>query len=53
MMFPEHIEKLAILNVPHPHVFQEALKSSVTQLSMSWYIFFFQLPFIPEMKWAK
>ncbi len=41
------LASLSILNVPHPYAFLKALKSSVKQLRKSWYIFFFQLPFIP------
>jgi len=47
---PEAVKKLVILNVPHPAVMVETLRSSVKQLKKSWYIFFFQLPWIPE--WA-
>jgi len=45
---PEHVRRLAILNVPHPAVFQKTLTSSLEQLRRSWYIFFFQLPRLPE-----
>lgn len=46
--YPERIERLAILNVPHLDVMQRHLTSSFAQLRKSWYIFFFQLPWIPE-----
>lgn len=45
---PERIEKLAILNVPHPVVMRKHLLSNFNQLKKSWYIFFFQLPWLPE-----
>ncbi len=45
---PERLKKLAILNVPHPKVFGETLRASREQLRKSWYIFFFQIPFLPE-----
>lgn len=45
---PDRIEKLAILNVPHPRVMKENLKSNPAQLMRSWYMFFFQLPTLPE-----
>lgn len=46
--YPQRIEKLAILNVPHPVVMRKTLSSSFQQLRKSWYIFFFQLPWLPE-----
>jgi len=45
---PELVERLVIINVPHPKVFQEHLRSSLRQLLKSWYIIFFQLPWLPE-----
>ena len=47
---PEAVDRLGIINVPHPTVFQRTLKSDLTQLRNSWYMFFFQLPLLPE--WA-
>ncbi|MCL2936727.1 MAG: alpha/beta hydrolase [Trichodesmium sp. MAG_R02] len=44
---PEMIEKLIIMNIPHPAKFMEGL-GTPKQLLRSWYIFFFQLPFFPE-----
>lgn len=46
---PSIVEKLVILNAPHPGAMAKKLKSSVKQFLKSWYIFFFQLPFIPEI----
>jgi pimeloyl-ACP methyl ester carboxylesterase len=43
------ISKLIIMNVPHPALAQKGLRT-LRQLRKSWYIFFFQLPRIPE--WA-
>ena len=45
---PERIKKLAILNVPHPKVFQEALSGDRRQMLKSWYMGFFQIPWLPE-----
>jgi pimeloyl-ACP methyl ester carboxylesterase len=45
---PERLHKLAILNVPHPAVMVRTLVSSLSQLRRSWYMFFFQIPFISE-----
>jgi pimeloyl-ACP methyl ester carboxylesterase len=48
IMYPERVEKLAILNVPHPDVFLTYVKTHLSQLRKSWYIFFFQIPYLPE-----
>ena len=44
---PDRVERLAILNVPHPHRMTEGLRT-VAQLRRSWYILAFQLPWLPE-----
>jgi len=49
----ERLEKLVIINVPHPEVMKQKLRSSLTQLSNSWYMFFFQLPWVSEAKLSK
>jgi epoxide hydrolase 4 len=41
------IEHLVIMNVPHPARMIEGLKTW-TQIKKSWYIYFFQLPFLPQ-----
>lgn len=46
--YPERIERMVILNVPHHAVMERTIKSSLTQLRKSWYMFFFQLPWLPE-----
>jgi len=46
--FPERLHKLVILNMPHPAVLMHTLGSSLAQLRKSWYMFYFQLPFLPE-----
>lgn len=45
---PERIERLAILNVPHPLVMRRHLLGNRAQRRRSRYIFFFQLPWLPE-----
>ena len=45
---PERVSRLAILNVPHPAVMRRHLLSSPRQALRSWYIFFFQIPGLPE-----
>jgi pimeloyl-ACP methyl ester carboxylesterase len=48
LLHPQRVSKLAILNVPHPSVMRRYLQTNRRQLRRSWYMFFFQLPFIPE-----
>lgn len=50
--YPEMLERLAILNVPHPLVMMRGLRRPA-QLKKSWYIFFFQLPLLPERLMAR
>lgn len=45
--YPEMIERLIILNLPHPAKFGEGLRTP-QQLLRSSYAFFFQLPSLPE-----
>ncbi|WP_154660465.1 alpha/beta fold hydrolase [Halopiger goleimassiliensis] len=47
---PEVVDRLAIVNVPHPKVLEETLRSNPRQLLKSWYVFAFQIPRLPE--WA-
>ncbi len=46
--YPDRLKKMVILNVPHGEVMQKSLRSSFSQLLKSWYIFFFQIPWLPE-----
>jgi pimeloyl-ACP methyl ester carboxylesterase len=41
--------KLVVMNGPHPAAWQRAIRSSPLQLARSWYLFFFQLPWLPEL----
>lgn len=45
---PDVVDRLAICNVPHPTVMERKLRSSLSQIRRSWYVFFYQLPRIPE-----
>lgn len=45
--FPELLEALVVLNLPHPARFRAGL-TLPQQLLKSWYIGFFQLPLLPE-----
>jgi epoxide hydrolase 4 len=44
---PASVERLAILNMPHPRRMLEGLRTA-QQLRKSWYILGFQLPWLPE-----
>ena len=44
---PSMVEKLIVMNFPHPAKFAAGLQTW-QQLQKSWYIFFFQIPFLPE-----
>jgi pimeloyl-ACP methyl ester carboxylesterase len=46
---PERLHRLGIMNVPHPAVMRRFLTRDLEQIRRSWYVFFFQLPWIPEM----
>ncbi len=48
MRHPDKVKKLVAMNAPHGLVMMETLRKSAAQLAKSWYMFFFQLPFVPE-----
>ncbi|MCX6217415.1 alpha/beta hydrolase [Spirosoma sp.] len=45
---PERVERLVALNVPHPVVMKNYASRHIGQMMRSWYIGFFQLPWLPE-----
>lgn len=45
--YPEMVDRLIVLNLPHPAKFAEGLRTP-QQLLRSSYMFFFQLPWLPE-----
>jgi pimeloyl-ACP methyl ester carboxylesterase len=47
MHHPEVVDKLIVMNAPHPRAYQRELRHP-RQLLKSWYVFFFQLPWLPE-----
>ncbi len=51
--YPPMVDKLIVLNLPHPAKFAEGLRNP-QQLLRSSYIFFFQLPWLPEvlLQWS-
>lgn len=48
------LSKLVILNVPHPRTMIKNLVTNPLQFFKSWYMYFFQLPVLPEslIEWA-
>jgi pimeloyl-ACP methyl ester carboxylesterase len=48
ILHPERLHRLSIMNVPHPAVMKRFLQRDLEQIRRSWYVFFFQLPWIPE-----
>ncbi|MCC6420523.1 MAG: alpha/beta hydrolase [Gemmataceae bacterium] len=45
---PQTVRSLAVCNLPHPALFAKALRRNPRQWLRSWYILFFQLPWLPE-----
>ena len=50
MDYPESVERLVVLNAPHPERMAEAFggRPNVRQMGRSWYMFVFQIPWLPE-----
>jgi pimeloyl-ACP methyl ester carboxylesterase len=46
--YSERVSRTAMLSVPHPRIFIKNLIINPAQLRRSWYLFFFQLPWLPE-----
>ncbi|HVP29336.1 MAG TPA: alpha/beta hydrolase [Myxococcota bacterium] len=42
------LSRLVVMNLPHPAVFQRVLESGWRQRLRSWYVLFFQIPWLPE-----
>ncbi|SIR83381.1 alpha/beta fold hydrolase [Natronorubrum thiooxidans] len=49
LRYPSVVDRLGIVNAPHPGVYRHHLRSNPDQLRRSWYVFVFQLPWIPEL----
>jgi pimeloyl-ACP methyl ester carboxylesterase len=47
MRYPHRTERLIVMNAPHPSAMARELRSG-KQLRKSWYVFLFQLPWLPE-----
>jgi epoxide hydrolase 4 len=50
-VYPDMASKLIVMNSPHPAKFSAGLRT-IEQLRKSWYIFFFQIPWLPERVFA-
>jgi pimeloyl-ACP methyl ester carboxylesterase len=48
MMRPDVVERLVVMNCPHPERMNQALRRNPRQMIRSWYMLFFQIPRIPE-----
>jgi pimeloyl-ACP methyl ester carboxylesterase len=48
-MHPEAVDRLAVVNAPHPSVMAKHIWRPA-QLKRSWYMFYFQLPVLPERR---
>jgi len=49
---PDRVERLAILNVPHPSAMLKYLRTQPRQMLRSWYMLSFQIPALPERLFA-
>ncbi len=45
---PERVDRLAVVNAPHPTAYLRQLVASLEQLRRSWYAAWFQVPRLPE-----
>ncbi|RDI69602.1 alpha/beta fold hydrolase [Halopelagius longus] len=45
---PSVVDRLGILNVPHPTAYRDVVRSSPRQIARSWYVWFYQVPKLPE-----
>ena len=48
VMHPNRIARMVVINVPHGTVMRKYLRHNIQQMLRSWYIFFFQFPWLPE-----
>lgn len=52
MRRPELVDRLIIINAPHPAAYLRELRT-LDQLLRSWYVFFFQMPSVPEWRFRR
>ncbi|CAG2114272.1 unnamed protein product [Medioppia subpectinata] len=48
--YPELVDKFIVCNAPQIKHFMNAIESNWKQFFASWYIYFFNLPFLPELR---
>lgn len=53
MTHPDRVDRLVVMNVPHPLAMREFMFRHPSQLLKSWYMFFFQVPLFPELTFAR
>jgi epoxide hydrolase 4 len=46
--YPELVRRLVVVNAPHFSVMRQQMRTNPAQRKRSWYIFFFQIPWLPE-----
>jgi pimeloyl-ACP methyl ester carboxylesterase len=49
MAYPDMVSKLVVCNAPHPKIFPTLMFSELQQFTSSWYVYFFQIPMLPEL----
>jgi pimeloyl-ACP methyl ester carboxylesterase len=49
MDYPDIVDKLIIMNSPHPAAFAREVRENPAQQQRSWYMLFFRLPWLPEL----
>ncbi|WP_255681983.1 alpha/beta hydrolase [Natrinema sp. SYSU A 869] len=47
--YPETVDRLAVVNAPHPTAYRHQVIANPNQLRRSWYAMAFQLPWLPEV----
>ncbi len=45
---PERLERVAVINAPHPALWLKAMREDKAQKRKSWYVQMFRLPWLPE-----
>ena len=52
--YPERVDKLVVMNAPHTNAYFDSLRSgNWAQVRKSWYVYAFQLPWLPEWQFAR
>ncbi|CAH1239534.1 EPHX4 [Branchiostoma lanceolatum] len=46
---PDLVDRLVVMNNPHPGLYMKYMTAHFSQLRRSWYMFLFQLPWLPEI----